>query len=39
MDLKDWAQTWYIVFYAVLLAKASYVAEHKVKVWRRVLSY
>lgn len=39
VDLKDWGQMWYIVFYIVLLAKASYVAEHKVKVGRRVLSY
>lgn len=33
VDLKDWAQKWHLQFYTVLWAKASYVAEHKVKGW------
>lgn len=31
VDLKDQAQKWHIEFYTLPLAKASYVAEHKVK--------
>ena len=37
VDLKDQAQTQYIEFYTVLLAKANSTAEHKVKGWWRVL--